>query len=286
MTYHRLRCSFPYDFEEELATLLNSWPVLGSEVGAGSKGRISVDIFFGDECGGVAERLGVVLVEYGAQDIRLDLVEEQDWLAGYRETVTPFQVGDRWWIDPHPDRPTPSAGGLFRLAIEPRMAFGTGSHESTQLILRSFEALEVADLTVLDVGTGSGVLALAADRLSARRVVALDIDPQAIWVARQIAGQQEWISGVCFVLGPLECLAGLGYDLVVCNMISASLFPLLPEMPRLLAPGGTAVFSGLLATEATQVAAAIAEVGMRVEEERSFGEWVCFTVLAADGVTG
>ncbi|MFV2072612.1 MAG: 50S ribosomal protein L11 methyltransferase [Thermoanaerobaculales bacterium] len=286
MTYHCLRCSLPRDFEDELATLLDSWPVLGSEVRAGPRDWISVDIFLTGEHRHAADRLSVILAANGARDIRLELVEEQDWLAGYRETVTSFQVGDCWWIDPHPDRPTPSPGGLFRLAIEPRMAFGTGSHESTRLILRSFEGLEVAGSRVLDVGTGSGILALAADRLNARRIVAVDIDPQAIWVARQIAAQQEWKTEVRFVLGPVECLAGLSYDLIVCNMISANLFPLLPEMTRLLAPGGRAVFSGLLTTEAARAVAAIAEVGMRIEKEHALGEWVGFTVLAAGGKAG
>ena len=286
MTYHSLRCSLPSEFEEELASLLDSWPVLGSEVGAGQKGRMTVVVYLEAEHSDAAERLGAALAERGAQDMRLESVEERDWLAGYRKTVAPFQVGDRWWIDPHPDRPTTSPGDLCRLAIEPRMAFGTGSHESTRLILHAFEALEVADLSVLDIGTGSGILALAADRLNARLVVALDIDPQAVWVARQIAGQQEWIPRVCFVLGPLECLGGPRYDLVVCNMISANLLPLLSEMPRILAPGGTAVFSGLLTTEAAHVATAIAEVGMRVSDERCLGEWVCLTVSAADGETG
>jgi ribosomal protein L11 methyltransferase len=280
-TYLSIRCVVQSDLEEELPELLAPWGVLGTEIGDGSDVGVSVTVFLpGVDLDG-ADSLCRLLVEKGAGDIRREVIEAVDWLAGFRETVRPFEVGGRWWIDPHPDRPTAAPAGRWRLAIEPRMAFGTGSHESTRGILMALEEIEVCGRRVLDVGTGSGILALAAESLGAVSVVGLDTDPTAIWVALDTARQQECPSHVTYVLGAVDCLNGAGFDIVLCNMVTSVFLPLVGDLRNLLAPAGVAVFSGLLASEVESVSRALMEAGFAVRSSVVLGEWASLVTVRA-----
>jgi ribosomal protein L11 methyltransferase len=167
------------------------------------------------------------------------------------------------------------------LAIEPRMAFGTGSHESTQAILMALEDIEVNGRRVLDVGAGSGILALAAESLGAESVVGVDIDETSVWVAIETARQQEWPSRVSYVIGTVECIGRTEFDIVMCNMITSVFLPLLSEMRRLLAPAGIAVFSGLLVSEVESVSGALVEAGFAIPSHRVFGDWASLMAVAA-----
>ena len=162
------------------------------------------------------------------------------------------------------------------------MAFGTGSHESTQAILLALEDVEVTDRRVLDVGTGSGILALAVESLGAAPVVGLDIDETAIWVARETARQQEWPSRAKYVVGPVECIGGVEFDIVMCNMISTVFLPLVGELRRLLAPAGIAIFSGLLGSEVDSVSGELEDAGFAIRSHGIHGEWASLVAVARE----
>ena len=280
-TYLSIRCVIPADLEEELPELLAPLGVLGTEIGDRSDREVTATVYLqGADLDG-AHRLCRLLVDQGASDVSLELIEAVDWLAGFRESVRAFEVGNSWWIDPHPDRPTAAPSGRRRLVIEPRMAFGTGSHESTQAILIALEDIEVTDRRVLDVGAGSGILALAAESLGAASVVGFDIDETAVWVAVEIARQQEWPSRVSYVIGPVECIGGAEFDIVMCNMITSVFLPLAGEIRGRLAPAGIAVFSGLLATEVESVSGALMEAGFAIRSHSILGEWASLVAVGA-----
>ncbi|MCW8985294.1 MAG: 50S ribosomal protein L11 methyltransferase [Thermoanaerobaculales bacterium] len=280
-TYLSIRCIIPADLEDELPEMLAPWPVLGTEVGETSDRGVGVAVYLdGAEVEG-ADGVRCLLIAHGAEDVSRELLEATDWLAGFRDSVRPFEVGQRWWIDPHPDRPCAAPPGRLRLAIEPRMAFGTGSHESTQAILMALEDIAVNGRRVLDVGTGSGILALAAERSGADSVVALDIDETAIWVARETAAIQEWSPRVIYVLGPVDCLGGAEFDIVMCNMITTIFLPLVGEIRSRLAPSGISVFSGLLASEIESVSMALAKAGFAIRSHSILGEWASLVAVAA-----
>jgi ribosomal protein L11 methyltransferase len=263
-TYLSIRCVIPAELEEELPELLAPWAVLGTEIGDSSDSGVRVAVFLHESDADDAESVNRVLKDRGAQDIEHELLEADDWLAEFREQIRPFEVGTQWWIDPHPDRPTAAPVGRRRLVVEPRMAFGTGTHESTRAILMELEELEVDGRRVLDVGTGSGILALAAESLGAEWVVGLDVDPAAVWVAFEIAHQQEWRSRVSFVLGSVDCLGGVA-----------------GELRNSLAPTSVAVFSGLLASEAESVFGKLTQAGFAITSRRDDGDWASLTATAA-----
>lgn len=280
--YLSLSCDLPPGVEEELPILLHQLSILGVEVGCGDGEKISVTIYLDRSQREVADLVADILVAQGADRIRIQPRAGEDWLANYRESVQPFAVGSHWWIEPHPETPSPVPPGRVPLVVEPRTAFGTGSHESTQLILTVLEEMEVAGSRVLDVGTGTGILALAADALGARFVVAFDIDPEAVWVARQTTGLQSWSPRVHYLLGPISCLGRADFDIVVCNMISKNFIPLLEDLRRLLASAGRLVLSGLLHVETEAVSKVLDEHGFEPGSQAVMGEWTSLTAARAE----
>jgi len=280
-TYISIRCIIPADLEEELPALLAPWSVLGTEIHEESGSGVGISVYLSGADPDGAEAVHRKLIENGAKNVVRGLLDNRDWLETYRAQSQPFTVGTGWWIDPHPDRPTAAPSGRRRLVIEPRMAFGTGSHESTQAILIALEDIEVTDRRVLDVGAGSGILALAAESLGAASVVGFDIDETAVWVAVEIARQQEWPSRVSYVIGPVECIGGAEFDIVMCNMITSVFLPLAGEIRGRLAPAGIAVFSGLLATEVESVSGALMEAGFAIRSHSLLGEWASLVAVGA-----
>ena len=168
--------------------------------------------------------------------------------------------------------------------MEPCAAFGSGTHESTQLVLMELEERDCRSLRVLDIGTGSGVLAIAAERLDSGFVVALDTDPLAAWEARTTVLRQSWKARLPVIAGGIDCLGDTDFDLVLCNMIVSNFSPLLGDIRRLLAVGGTAIFSGILVAERPEVEEILEGAGMTPVAYREMGEWI--SILAVRGGSG
>ncbi len=271
--YLELRCLWPVQQEDALAQALDSAPILGAQTGHMEAGLVELKVFLAENRAVQAGLLGEVLKASGARDLEISGFQRQDWLADYRASAQPFQVGDRWWIDPHPGTPTPAPEGRIRLAVEPRSAFGSGSHESTRLMLSLLEQIPVQGRRVLDVGTGSGILAMASAMLGAGRVVGFDVDPGATFVARQTLGHQEVALDVVVFAGEIAAVEQASFDLVLCNMVSSRFLPLLGEIRGVLALSGRVVLSGFLGNEDEVVRDAMGRCGFQVEDVQSLGEW-------------
>ena len=278
--YLELTCTWPRGRDEELNEILAGAYVLGACLNDESAGCVAVTIYLHESRAADASRLAGRLEASGGRNATLSSVPADDWLARYRETVRPFAVGEKWWIDPHPSNPTDAPAGRIRLDVEQRSAFGSGSHESTQLVLLGLEEAEVDGKSVLDVGTGSGILALAAQAAGAGTVVAFDLDPEAVWVARSTTRHAGHNPTILLFAGPLAAVARRGFDIVLCNMISSQFEPLLPEIRRVLDPPGRVILSGLLTTELDRVTAAAARAGLMVESQRTAAEWSSVTAVA------
>ncbi|MCP4896716.1 MAG: methyltransferase domain-containing protein [bacterium] len=262
----------PAQLEEELPELMDGLETLGCHVEPNLSDAWA-NVYFQADRSDEAERFLRRLEARRIVGTRIDGIEPRDWMGAFRSGVRPFAVGDRWWIDPHPDTPTDAPAGRHRLAIEPRMAFGSGTHESTQLILELMESIPFAERSVLDVGTGSGILSLAALHLGACRAVAFDIDADAIWVARQTARLNIARETVEFFAGPIEALSGCRFDVVLCNMVPMSFLPLLSQIRCRLNEQAIAVVSGVLCDQGPWVVKALSENEFDIIEERRKGEW-------------
>jgi ribosomal protein L11 methyltransferase len=225
-------------------------------------------------------------------------VAAEDWLAGYRSLAQPMAIGDRLWVDPRePDAPPVAVPpGRIALRIPARTAFGTGSHASTRLVLLLLERLPLAGATVLDVGTGSGILSLAAVALGARRAVGLDLDLAAALLAGQHARLNRGLvdpAAVAFWAGGVETLVpSAGFDLVLANALPHELREGATRLAGALAPAGRLVVSGVPAVDAAVALAGWESLGLRRAAELTEEEWVAWVLarpplgapLAADGL--
>lgn len=269
--------------EDDLAELLGRHSTQGAALDPRNE-RLLVDLYMQPEPSDGVGNLVRDLEQLEPSDLELTTIDDEDWLAAYRETLQPFEVGRTWWMDPHPDRPTPAASGRRRLAVEPRMAFGTGSHPSTALVLQELEDLPVRGASVLDVGSGSGVLSLAALRLEAGWAVGFDLDPEAVFVARQIVRDQDFACSPAYVVGSVDGFGPARFDLILCNMISEHFGPIAGALCGMMAPTGTAVFSGILKTEEEAVSVRLGRAGFKTVSSRGMDEWVALRCVRNDFV--
>jgi ribosomal protein L11 methyltransferase len=191
-----------------------------------------------------------------------------DWPETWKQGLRPLVVSPRLVVRP-PFAAHALAAGQRAIVIEPRQAFGTGAHATTALALEALDAAlaERAGARVLDVGCGSGVLALAALALGAGAAVACDLDPIAARETRENAATNG-LAPLLAYTGSLAALGPGGFALVVANMIRRELEPLLEELAARVAPGGALVLSGLLAGERAAVEARIAALGLRADAAR------------------
>lgn len=207
-----------------------------------------------------------------------EALPETDWVAHVLEGLTPVAAG-RFLVHGSHDRAAP-AKGRIRIEIEAGLAFGTGHHGTTAGCLEMLSGILAArkPRRVLDLGTGSGVLAIAVAKLARIPVLATDIDPVATKVAGANAKLNEVAGLVACVTAPglsHQVFAARGrFDLIVANILARPLMRLAPAMGRIVAPGGTLVLSGILASQRRQVIAAYASQRFRHVRTIWRGGWV------------
>ena len=200
-------------------------------------------------------------------------VEARDWLGEWKKSWQPVAVGARFIIAP-PWSEVVEQPGRIVIRIEPGMAFGTGTHETTRLCLAALEKY-FTGASLLDVGTGTGILAIAAAKLDARaHIEACDTDAEAVEIARENA-QSNGVAQINFRTGTVE-EAGASFDCVCANLTADVILPLLPSL--IGATCGRLILSGILDTQAHAVRTRLAELGINDTETVADGEWVAIVV--------
>ena len=207
-------------------------------------------------------RLGIAAAvrPAGLPEMRFETLAERDWIAAWQQSLTPVMFGQGLWICPHGSSAPESASAVVWL--DPGLAFGTGSHPTTALCLEWLAGIDNPG-DVLDFGCGSGILALAAAALGAKRIWAIDNDPQALLATRENAIRNGCAMQLT-IAEPAQLSSDQQFDTVVANILSGTLISLASTLAAHCRPGGRIALSGILEHQAASVTAA-------------FKPWVQFT---------
>jgi ribosomal protein L11 methyltransferase len=222
------------------------------------------------------QALGYMNMMYPMPQPAYRAVDDADWAEAWKAHYHPVRIGKRLIIRPAWIQ-RPLEPGEVEIALDPGMAFGTGTHPTTQLCLESIEAVMPHGARVLDLGCGSGILAIGAAKLNAAEVWALDIDPVAVDVARENAAQNGVSDRVTAQEGSLASVvtSARRFDFVVCNILARVIIQMCGErLGEIVRPGGIAVFSGIIAEQADAVETALRSTGLEPYARRQMGDWV------------
>ena len=277
-TWHCLHVVVPQSRAEQVAAHCFELGTCGLEVDEQGEATRLTAYFDGERDG---ERVRAELTRYLRQDglvaseVSAGDLEEQDWESEWRRFFGPVWATPR--IVVHPSWiPVEVRDDQIALIIDPNMAFGTGGHESTQLCLQALDGVLRHEAHCLDLGTGSGILAMAAARLGAGHIVALDTDPDAIANARQnLARNGITPAQVELRHGSLEDLPGQRFDLILANIQSSVLAPILGPIRDALLAEGHAVLSGLIAREEQAFCGLVEAAGLTVRKVHVRNNWIC-----------
>lgn len=228
------------------------------------------------------QELSAVLAAGPASDpsevpFRVSRIADQDWGVTWKLHFKPLRVGRTFMVVPSWETYAPLPGDRI-IRLDPGQAFGTGHHETTRLCLEWLEDYaesrhpERDPARFLDLGTGSGILTIAAGLLGFRGITAVDVDPDAIRVARENAARNLPALEVRWLNGDVSAVHDR-YQVVMANIQARPLIAMAPALPQLLAPQGRLVLSGILVEQLGAVEAAYVALGLTLESRRQAGEW-------------
>jgi ribosomal protein L11 methyltransferase len=221
------------------------------------------------------EQLGV---ESRDEIITLRSVPDQDWNAKWAASLHAIRIGGRIRVRQSWNSPDPEFSGI-ELIIDPKRAFGSGYHATTQLVIEWLEERVRGGERVLDVGTGSGILAMISLRLGAASVMGVDNDPIALECARECAQLNGFGSEMELRVASFEDLDSGAFDIVVANLDIRTMPSFCPHLRRLLKPGGVACLSGIQQPDLPEITEALSRVNLRVEGKAVREEWLALNVL-------
>ena len=215
----------------------------------------------------VEARLGDV-----PHEIKLIGMDEEDWANSWKQYYRPVRIGKRLIVVPTWEKYDEKPDDIV-IKMDPGMAFGTGTHETTRLCASLLEDKMSPGDSVLDIGTGSGILAVCASKLGAEAVTATDIDPVAVRVAKENVLENGCRNVSCMVSDLLGAVDGK-YDFVCANIVADIVVRLAPDVPRVMKDGALIAVSGIIDTQRDRVAGALTSAGLRLADERTENDWV------------
>ena len=213
--------------------------------------------------------------DYGSLKLEVRSVDDREWAGSWKKFFKPFRATDHLVVKPtwEPFEPSPED---VVIEIDPGMAFGSGTHETTGMCLSLLEELIKGGEDVIDVGTGSGILAIGAALFGAGSVLAVDIDPDAVRVASENA-QHNHVAGIVTVQhGNLLEKTDAVCDICVANIISDVVISFAAPLVPHIRPGGLFISSGIVSSRADEVENALVSAGYTIIEKKTRGEWVAF----------
>ena len=228
------------------------------------------------------EELGIDL---GSLRMEYDEVDEEDWANNWKAYYKPIEIGERLLVCPSWEKAEDT--GRVTLSLDPGMAFGSGSHQTTGMCLEFIEGLDVSGMSVADLGCGSGILSIAALLLGAKSAVAVDIDPIVEDVVREnaelngIGGEYTVFTGNVLADGEAkERVAAEKYDLVLANIVASVIIPLVPFARQIVGENGLFVTSGIISDREQEVCEALGKNGFEVQRVKHRDDWVAIMARA------
>lgn len=217
------------------------------------------------------------LTEYGLDKgkgiVTYNKVNEEDWENNWKKYYKPTLVGEKIVVKPIWEEYELKAGELM-VEMDPGMAFGTGTHETTRMCVKALEKYVKGEDTVFDIGTGSGILSIAAARLGAKHVVGVDLDPVAVDSAKKNVGYNN-LSNIEILYGDLMEVVKGKAEIVVANILAPIVMILCDGVKEFINEGGFFIASGILNTQEEMIKEKMKAVGFKIEEVIADGEWVC-----------
>jgi len=221
-------------------------------------------------------------------DILVQSLPHQDWNLQWAQSVRPIRIGKRIVIRPSWE-PVALQAGDIEIVLDPKQAFGTGHHATTRMLLEWLEELVHGGESVLDVGAGSGILAMVALRLGAASALGVECDPVAVDCARDYAAENGFGDHLEFRCGTLEEVDRHGElrpDLVLANLDRQTLLLLCDELARYVSHGARLLLSGILLEQEQEIVEAFSNVGAMLLQRREQEGWVALELLMAESCEG
>lgn len=214
----------------------------------------------------------------GEGKITVKKVNEEDWENNWKVYYKPTKVGKRIVVKPTWEEYEKSEDEVI-IELDPGMAFGTGTHETTRLCMQALEKYVKSDSTVFDIGTGSGILAITAAKLNAKKVIGVDLDPVAVDAAKENVGLNN-LSNIEILYGNLMDVVDGKADIVVANILADIIKILAEDVKKFVVEGGCFIASGIILDRKDDVIEKLNECGFSIEEVNTDGEWCCIVAKA------
>ncbi len=272
--------------QEEFETFLEEnrayWDYIDEELQENLKGLSRIKLYLED-----TDTAGMARLEKAVAELKLSMtvgpLAETNWEESWKDNYPPQEVGEKivvlpyWLAQEETDR--------LKVILDPGLTFGTGAHPSTQMVMETMEEVVQPGFRCLDLGSGSGILSIAALRLGAACAIGMDIDPKAEDIARENAAYNGFSTPEFTALtgnvtedkALMEQLAAREYDLVLVNIVADVIIGLSPVLPNFLTEKSTLICSGILDVRLEEVCAALQQAGLTVTAIQEKEDWRCVT---------
>ncbi|MFE5427010.1 MULTISPECIES: 50S ribosomal protein L11 methyltransferase [Bacillaceae] len=249
------------------------------------KAYLPVNSFLGDTIDAIKESINNLLlfdIDLGKNVVSISEVNEEEWATAWKKYYNPVKISERFTIVPTWEDYTPVSSDELIIELDPGMAFGTGTHPTTVMCIQALErTVQPGDL-VVDVGTGSGVLSIAAALLDAKRIQSLDLDEVAVQSAKQNVELNNVQDKVSVSQGNLLDGVNEQADIVVANILAEVIMRFTDDVAKVVKPGGYFIASGIIQTKKQDVKEAIIASGFTVEETILMEDWVAIIAKRND----
>lgn len=228
------------------------------------------------------EKIPQYELDKGLGEVTTSAVYEKDWAHAWKKYYKPKKVGEKIVIKPTWEDYEEEDGDLI-IELDPGMAFGTGTHETTIMCIRELEKYVTEDVTVFDVGCGTGVLSVAAAKLGAKKVIGVDLDPVSVKVSNENIAINNVENRIDIREGNLLDVIDQEADIIVANIIAEIIAKLSEDIPRFLKGNGIFISSGIILDKIPMVQEALINQGLDIVETIELGEWACIVSRLKEG---